>query len=128
MHTLKAIAARSWKTSLLLPALLVVGCGVPIGNNPGTPGSGSNGGDSSDGRVTVENKVYTEAEVRSALDCYKNSSNAAAKTASAGFQTAFDASLSLKNQGLNVQYEGSLRALIQSMLLFDRGNNTDCIN
>ncbi|PKL74615.1 MAG: hypothetical protein CVV27_19585 [Candidatus Melainabacteria bacterium HGW-Melainabacteria-1] len=126
---MKANQKFNWKQTWALPCLILLlsACGTPLTNN--SPSGNSNGTDSSDGRVMVENRVYTEAEARSAVTCYKNSQNEAARLAGSSFETSLNAAIGLKSRGLNIQYEGSLQALIQAMLLFDRGNNNvDCIN
>lgn len=118
MHTpsLKGMLAAAGLT------LALVACGTPVTTNP--PGND----DSSDGKVMVENKIYTETEARNGIQCYKTSDNEGVRAAATNFETTLNAALVLKSRGLNLQYETALSALIQSMVLFDRTSPKDCMN
>lgn len=111
-------------SALLIPGLLLTGC-----PNPASPTNPTGDGNSSDGNVTVEGKTYNEGQARSAVQCYKNSNNTAAKQIGTQFETTLNAAVTLKSQGLNVQFEQTLSGLIQAMLLFDRSNSeVNCIS
>ncbi|MEZ0372916.1 MAG: hypothetical protein ACAI44_27740 [Candidatus Sericytochromatia bacterium] len=115
----------SWRQLLSAAGLMLVlsSCGNPvITQNP------PNDNDDSDGVVMVENRVFTEAEARQGIRCYQNSRFENARQAGNGFEATFITALSFKNRGLNIQYETTLQALIQSMLLYDRTSPIDCMN
>lgn len=122
---LNTILKRTLLTSaLLIPGLLLTGC-----PNPASSTNPTGDGNSSDGNVSIEGKVYSEGQARNAVQCYKNSSNNAAKQIGGQYETTLNAAVTLKSSGLNVQYEQTLSGLIQAMLLFDRTNNeVNCLS
>ncbi len=118
--TLKQMIALS----AFLPLVLFSSCATPA-----APTNPTGDGNSSDGNVTIEGKVYSEAQIRSSVQCFKSSANSAARMMGSQFETTLNAAVTLKGQGQNVQYEQGLSGLVQAMLVMDRSNaDVSCIN
>lgn len=122
------------KPNQILKQLIVLGAFLQLVSlsSCATPAATTNptgDGNSSDGNVSIEGKVYSEAQIRSSVQCFKSSTNSAARMMGSQFETTLNAAVTLKGQGQNVQYEQGLSGLVQAMLVMDRSNNdVSCIS